>query len=346
MGSPSGDGDATSAWRPWSQTWIERLAIAPAWCGLGLALAHVLTSVLFYAAIDATGSTPVRWWMTWDTMLSTLVYALLIGYGAAGMAYARRGHAAAFDDLRPILRASEVELDAARRELQRFDKAWLRTVGIIAAVIATFVTLFTTGLTEDLGWRNPRLIWIVWQNALAFWLTSRAVAHDFGVSRRISRLTEQRAQIDLLDQSHLAPLARRGLQGGLLIVVGVSIFSLVWGLGHVSPAVPLMQVLTIGMVGMAFLLPSVGVHRRLRRAKREELARLGGELRTVREGSDDPTRLAALLTLRQHTQAAREWPFDLGTLGRFSLYAAIGVGSWLGGALVERLLDLVISSGP
>ncbi len=347
MGSPTSAAGATSEWRPWSQTWIDRLAIAPAWCGLGLALAHILSSVLFHAAIDATGSaSPLGGGMPSDALLSTLVYALLIGYGAAGLAYARRGHAVAFDDLRPILSASETELDAARREIQRFDATWLRTVGIGAAAIATFATLFTTGLTEDLGSRNPRLIWIVWQNVLGFWLVSRAVAHDLGVSRRISRLTQQRAEVELLDQSRLAPLARRGLQSGLLIVVGVSIFSLVYGLEHLSPAVPLFQVLTIGMVGLALLLPSVGVHRRLRHAKREELARLGEELRAAKEGSADTARLAALLTLRQYTQSAREWPFDLGTLGRFSLYAGIGVGSWLGGALVERILDLVISPGP
>ena len=54
------------------------------------------------------------------------------------------------------------------------------------------------------------------------------------------------------------------------------------------------------------------------------------------------SRLATLLALKQHVAATREWPFDLGTLGRFLLYAAIGVGSWLGAAAVERLLDLFL----
>jgi hypothetical protein len=40
--------------------------------------------------------------------------------------------------------------------------------------------------------------------------------------------------------------------------------------------------------------------------------------------------------------SAHEWPF---ALGRFAL-SAIGVGSGLGGAAVERALDLVIGSGP
>ncbi len=54
------------------------------------------------------------------------------------------------------------------------------------------------------------------------------------------------------------------------------------------------------------------------------------------------SRLATLLALKQHVETTREWPFDLGTLGRFLLYAVIGVGSWLGAATVERLLDLLL----
>jgi hypothetical protein len=33
-----------------------------------------------------------------------------------------------------------------------------------------------------------------------------------------------------------------------------------------------------------------------------------------------------------------EWPFDTPTIARFGLYLLIPLGSWLGGALVERLL--------
>ena len=54
------------------------------------------------------------------------------------------------------------------------------------------------------------------------------------------------------------------------------------------------------------------------------------------------TRLATLLTLKEHIDAAREWPFDVPTLARFALYVAIGLGSWLGGAVVERILDAAL----
>ena len=37
-----------------------------------------------------------------------------------------------------------------------------------------------------------------------------------------------------------------------------------------------------------------------------------------------------------------EWPFDAGMRLRFLFYLAIPVGSWLGGALVERLLGAAL----
>ena len=53
-------------------------------------------------------------------------------------------------------------------------------------------------------------------------------------------------------------------------------------------------------------------------------------------------RLPALLALRDRVGAAREWPLDPSNWLRFGLYVAIGLGSWSGGALAERALDLAL----
>ena len=50
--------------------------------------------------------------------------------------------------------------------------------------------------------------------------------------------------------------------------------------------------------------------------------------------------LADLVAYRGLVDAAREWPFDASTVRRFGLYMLIPLGSWLGGALVERLMFL------
>jgi len=102
------------------------------------------------------------------------------------------------------------------------------------------------------------------------------------------------------------------------------------------------------VVTSAFLQPVVGVRRRIRTVKRAELERLHGALRRERlleagPETDEPrTRMADLIAYRSLVQNVHEWPFDVSTLARFLLFGALGVGSWLGGALVERLLDVVL----
>jgi hypothetical protein len=126
---------------------------------------------------------------------------------------------------------------------------------------------------------------------------------------------------------------------------------LTFSLGNVSPLVPVTQLGTVILAAFALALPSLGIRRRIRAAKREELARISAELRMVRTqsaatqgsgGQEIDSRLATLLLLKEHVETTREWPFDIGTLGRFLFYSVIGVGSWLGAATVERLLDLLL----
>jgi hypothetical protein len=52
--------------------------------------------------------------------------------------------------------------------------------------------------------------------------------------------------------------------------------------------------------------------------------------------------LSDLLAYRSLLESVREWPFDAPTMLRFALYLAIPLGSWLGGAFVERLLGAAL----
>ena len=52
--------------------------------------------------------------------------------------------------------------------------------------------------------------------------------------------------------------------------------------------------------------------------------------------------LDELVAWRGLIESVREWPFDSPTLLRFGLYLAIPLGSWLGGAFVERLLGAAL----
>jgi len=53
-------------------------------------------------------------------------------------------------------------------------------------------------------------------------------------------------------------------------------------------------------------------------------------------------RLPALLALRSQVAEVREWPVDLSTLLRLLLYLGIGLGSWVGAALVDVSIEALL----
>ena len=95
------------------------------------------------------------------------------------------------------------------------------------------------------------------------------------------------------------------------------------------------------------VLPVRGVQHRIHRAKLAALANLDSELRRARDaalGGEERTGgpLADLLAYRSYIESVREWPFDTSTFARFGLYLLIPVGSWIGGAFVERLVSALL----
>ena len=95
------------------------------------------------------------------------------------------------------------------------------------------------------------------------------------------------------------------------------------------------------------MLPSLGVHRAIDAAKRVELARVRDAIHREREanlaGNAQDPRLSNLVVYERRIADVTTWPFDLSTWVRFATYIAIGVGSWVGAALVERFLGAVLS---
>jgi hypothetical protein len=51
------------------------------------------------------------------------------------------------------------------------------------------------------------------------------------------------------------------------------------------------------------------------------------------------TRIAATAALLTTIENVREWPVDAPVLLRFGLFALLGLASWFGSEIVERLLD-------
>jgi hypothetical protein len=101
---------------------------------------------------------------------------------------------------------------------------------------------------------------------------------------------------------------------------------------------------------IGFLLPVLGARRRTREEKRAELVRTRSAIRETRDrllGSSQTVemtggRLADLVAYEARISAVHEWPFNASMLLRWMLYVALGLGSWFGGAVVERFVDVAL----
>ncbi len=110
------------------------------------------------------------------------------------------------------------------------------------------------------------------------------------------------------------------------------------------PDIPILALIwLLGVALAALLLPLLGVHRRIRATKDAELRRVRAQIRSERdETGATHAGLANLIAYDTRIASVGTWPIDVLTLLRFSFYVALGVGSWLGGALVERLLGALL----
>jgi hypothetical protein len=175
-------------------------------------------------------------------------------------------------------------------------------------------------------------------------------------ARMYSSMGERHVAIDLLDLGPLLPLTRHGLRIVLFMVIGTaaSVVSIITGAtplqSAATAAMLVSSVWALPLAAAAFLLPVRGLRRQIRARKAETLTQVRDQIRRDTEivaragpeSADAGARLPGLLAYMNQIESVREWPFDAPTLTRFFLYVAIPLGSWVGGALVERLLGAAL----
>lgn len=184
---------------------------------------------------------------------------------------------------------------------------------------------------------------------IGVWLGWFAYA-TFRISERISRLAQQLDRVDLFDPRALYPFAQQGLNHALLTAGLLSLASL-FALDH---GLTLMLLLLSGsavvLIGIAVLLPVLGIHRRIRREKKTELGWCDAQLRWHRDvlrgpaGTEPSGRLADLAAYRALVAQVPEWPFDSPAFRRILLYLCIPLGSWMASALVQSALEHLLFS--
>src|SRR5262245_13233092 len=329
---------APLAYRPWLQRRIDASGLALPVAGAAIAGLH-LASFFGWIALGwalGVGSPADRWF--WEKMVGpNVIMAALIGWAAAAMAWSRRRAASELAALAPLLPDGG---SRARERLAAFPRwSFALCGGALAAAILPIVR-FDPQMHASFELMHAfGRAWMIWVNALVGWLLTRALLEEMRVSRIFRAAGERLARIDLFDLSPLEPFARRAAEGVLPGAVSAALLSLIFaGRGWASTSLPLLLGLVLFLTGGALPLPLLGVHRRIRAAKREELARIHASARAERDAllaGGPGARLPALLALRSQVAEVREWPVDLSTLLRVLAYLAIGLGSWVGAALVD-----------
>lgn len=341
--------------RSWNDRLFDAIALSPLAVAALAAAALLLVLLVLALASESLNAELVarpHWWLARDVRLAALI-AVLAAFAPAARRWER---GVALENLRALRAAmgwNEAELARAESEMDARDLRGARRAGAAALAVVPAVALLVD--------RDPSLYlrpeyWRLGQ--LWAWPLAAVVAWHVGVltratlvhARRFAALGARLPAIDLLDLEPLAPFARQGTRSVLPLLVLVAIFALNlvdegfrWPLAILVP-------LQLGFAAAVLRRTVSGVRERMRDAKRAAIARVNTALRRelaagLGEGGAEgrgALRVGDLLAWRRHVAELPEWPFEGSALVRFGLYAAIPLGSWLGGALVERLVDAFV----
>ncbi len=337
---------------PWRERLFAQASLGPA--GVGAAIAALLWTAFIgtvwaFGRFEPGSEVPG---LARNLSIGTVI-VLLIGYLVAAHRYLCLWTAETLRQLAPSLALSPAEMAALEASVGTADPRSARRAGGIGVLLALcappiadrgvghFFTTWYWGPETAAHWLAVLVIG---------WLTGRLIFASMLESRRVSGLADRIRSLDVLDLRPLAPFTRQGLRTALLWLVFIGIASLLLTNRGFGPLLGLLGLVALYFAVRALLLPVRRVRDRIVAAKQVELDTLRREIRRDREAvralADDAAsaaaRLPGLLAYESRVEGVREWPFDAPTLARFVLYLVIPVGSWLGGALVERALGVML----
>lgn len=323
---------------------LEAPRAHPVWLGLAVA-AGVLAASLLARVLFGDGD--LLRYLGVDVLTS-----LLMGYLPAADAWLRQSVVRDFETLRPVLSVGEEERAALLSRALRPGRGVLLAGGCIGAA-----TLALMPLLDPSFWpegrpplTSPLFLFLTLRQVALGFLAGRVVAFEVASVRAYRYVGRTSVTVDLMDVGRLRTFARRGLRSGFVWLLCSSLVSLFW----LGPAPSSGNGPIIGLIGLLVLagfgVCVSGVRDAIRDAKAERLEAVRAAVRReseallsggAREATGD-TRLADLVALQGLIERVPEWPFDAPVLLRFGLLALLGLGSWLGGALVERLVDVAL----
>ncbi len=333
--------------------WRVSRNLGPGWLGLGVSVAWLLyVAFAHWLANQMFGPKPLPFGpahYAWNM----LVNAALLGFVVGGAASLKRSVGEDLRELQPILPNNGETLESVEHRIGTHSRrvGFLATlVGVISGVAVATLDPRLRDLYGHLSLFDPRYITFVTQNILFAVFLTRLFVSEIHMTRAYARLGEQ-VEVNLLAPTMLLVFGRKGLRSVVLWVSISTLFSMFWVLDSAGQANPVLAIAVLALAIVALIAPTMGIRRNISVAKAAELEVVSQALRSERDAMLSPQRierpvddgrLGSLIQYHAFVKSVREWPFDLSTVSRSLLFIALGVGSWLGGAVVERLLDQLL----
>jgi hypothetical protein len=191
----------------------------------------------------------------------------------------------------------------------------------------------------DVFWHRITTVFFVWWIGCLCYVTVVE-------SARLSSLSEDIASLDLLDMRPYQPLIRQGLTNALLVIGTVSVLSLLAVESRYYLVLVGFWIAFTVLAWVGMMLPLRGIRKKITVVRNQELdwcrERMVISRDALKSGNNVKYSIAEITAYQTLIENTGNWPFDSLTLVRFSLYIFIPLGSWLGGALVERGLDFIL----
>ena len=304
-----------------------------AWNGLDL---------IVYEAGDPTLSTN-----TWTALCMSLLWGAIFGLNE----YSRSANLADLIELKANgFAVAEAHLDGLACGQTKASRKRANYFGLVGALIGyVFYNLVyqPNDHAFDIFHGTLTNYWFIVMTLSLFIESFRSLSYVRTDTRSLLHNLDARIEIDFFDIGKLDGLGRIALRRALPWVVAAAIVLLLIFSQRSATFFWILFSFLIANATFVFAAPMWRVHVLIDKAKNTELKKLRRDIVAKHiefensESAEIAARLSALLALEHHLERVREWPLDLSTIVRFGFYLALPLGSWLGGALVERALNLV-----
>ena len=280
-----------------------------------------------------------------------LFFCLMIAYIIPASDYISEQVVLAFDSLKPNLELSPHELEKTReRIIHKSLSTQLNSLGTGFLLGCAHVYLLILVSANDPTWIRTLLDQFQLIATVVIWCLITTVINQLISNARIfARLAREHTRIDLFDAESLGAFSRVAVYSTLVLVGAQASMPLLLLQSEANylTMIPGFLLLSFAML-VIFLLPLLPISARIRNHKQRELALIQDRIGSLMASHSSPleddkvlVKLQPLLEYRREVKQVSAWPFESTIFFRLLIYLVIPPITWVGAALIERLMESV-----